>query len=301
MVISSHSSYLSNCFNPFSEIEMEMYKDIINKKFVFLQHGIIMNDVRQYLNRELITADLFITSTKQEYEYVTSEDFMYEPNMVIGSGLPRFDKLENNISNVILISPTWRTLGANTNFEDSEYFSIFKSLLTNKNLQNMLITKNYKIKFLLHPVFAEYKYLFDSFANNYIEVLDSSQIKYFNLFNECALFITDYSSIHYDVATLKKPILYYQFDKDYFFSHHYGSGYFDYEKNGFGEVVTNEKDLINKINLYLNNNCQIKEEYKNRIEDTFINLDHNNSKRVFDKIINIDNNKDLNYRFNNVH
>ena len=67
MVISSHSSYLDNCFNPFNINEMSVYKDIINKKFVFLQHGVIMNDVRQYLNREFTTADLFVTSTNDEY------------------------------------------------------------------------------------------------------------------------------------------------------------------------------------------------------------------------------------------
>ena len=30
-------------------------------------------------------------------------------------------------------------------------------------------------------------------------------------------------------------------------------------------------------------------------------LDHNNSKRVFDKIVELDNCDELNYRFNNVH
>lgn len=90
-------------------IIMPVYKDIINKKFVFLQHSVIMNDVRQYLNREFTTADLFVTSTNDEYNYIKQKDFLYEPNMVICTGLPRFDKLENNIKEkIILISPTWR-------------------------------------------------------------------------------------------------------------------------------------------------------------------------------------------------
>lgn len=301
IVISSHSSYLGNCFNPFDKEEMEIYKDIINKKFVFLQHGICMNDVRQYLNRELTTADLFVTSTKQEQEYITSKDFMYEPNMVIDAGLPRFDKLEDKREKVILISPTWRVLDENVKIEDTEYFSTFKSLLSNEYLNEILLEKNYKIKFLLHPVFAKSKYLFDSLANEQIEILESSEIKYFNLFNECSVFITDYSSIHFDVAYLKKPIIYYQFDKEYFFKNHYNSGYFDYEKDGFGKVIANEKMLIKEIEYYLNNDCKTRDEYKNKIEDTFIHIDHNNSKRVYDEIIKLDNNGDINYRFNNVH
>ena len=118
IVLSSHSSYLGNCFNPFNVEEMDIYKDIINKKFVFLQHGITMNDVREYLNRELTTADLFVTSTKTEFEYISSEDFMYESGMVVGTGLPRFDKLKNEINKVILISPTWRNLDKKIEFKD---------------------------------------------------------------------------------------------------------------------------------------------------------------------------------------
>lgn len=301
MVISSHSSYLGNCFNPFDVKEMDIYKDIINKKFVFVQHGIIMNDVREYLNRELTTADLFITSTKKEYEYVSSDDFMYEKNMVIKTGLPRFDKLKNEIGKIILISPTWRNLGEDIKFEDSEYYKKYIGLLSNKRLNELLKKNNYKIKFLLHPVFAKYKHLFDEVSNEFIEILESNKIRYFELFNNCAVFITDYSSIHYDVATLKKPIIYYQFDKKYFFENHYKSGYFDYEKDGFGRVVENEKYVIDDIEYYLNNDCKIEEQYKQRIEDTFMYLDNNNCKRVFDEIIKLDNIQDINYRFNNTH
>jgi len=301
MVLSSHSSYLGNTFNPFTIEEMDVYKDIINKKFVFLQHGVIMNDVREYLNRELTTADLFTVSTKKEYEYLTSQDFMYEEEMIIGTGLPRFDKLKNDIKNVILISPTWRNLDEKVKFEDSEYYKKYRSLLENKRLNELLKKNNYKIKFLLHPVFAEYKYLFKNLSNKYIEILESSKIRYFELFNECAIFITDYSSIHFDVATLKKPIIYYQFDKKYFFNKHYKSGYFDYEKDGFGKVIENEDEIIDDIKYYLNNDCKIDEEYKKKIEETFLYTDNNNSKRVYEEIIKLDNNQDINYRFNNVH
>ena len=302
IILSSHASYLSNCFNPFQEDEMDLYKDLIQKKFVFLQHGVIMNDVREFLNRELITADLFITSAKKEYEYIRSEDFMYEPDMVIGTGLPRFDKLKNGHTKpIILISPTWRALKEGIRFEESEYFIAFKNLLLDQRLIEILEKNQFKVKFLLHPVFAKYKELFDEISTEHIEILDSSQIKYFELFNECSIFITDYSSIHYDVAFEKKPIIYYQFDKEYFFQNHYKAGYFNYEADGFGKVVETKERLIDEIEYYINNKCKIREEYKDRIEDTFIYLDHHNSERVFHKVMELDKHKDINYRFNNVH
>ena len=301
IAISSHASYLGNCFNPFGIEEMDIYKDIINKKFVFLQHGVTHNDVSEFLNRELILADLFITSTNKEYECIKSEDYMYEDGMIVKTGMPRFDRLKNKAEKIILISPTWRNLKQEDNFETSEYFKTFKSLLTNKKLLKLLKTNGYKIKFLLHPVFTKNKYMFEKMSNEYIEVLETSKIKYFELFNECSIFITDYSSIHFDVAILKKPIIYYQFDRQYFFSNHYKAGYFDYNKDGFGKVVENENDVIDEIEYYLNNNCEIKEEYKFKIENTFTYLDNNNSQRVFEEIVKIDNNEDINYRFNNVH
>lgn len=301
MVLSSHASYLGNCFNPFTVEEMDIYKDIINKKFVFLQHGVIMNDVREYLNRQLINADLFVVSTKNELEYLMSDDFMYESNMICGSGLPRFDKLKNDIQKVILISPTWRNLPNDIQFNDSEYYKTYKSLLTNNKLNDFLMKNNYKIKFLLHPVFSEYNNLFKDLSNENIEILESSEIRYSLLFNECSIFITDYSSIHFDVATLQKPIIYYQFDKKYFFEKHYKSGYFDYEKDGFGKVVINEDEIVNEIERYVEKNCTIDDEYKMKIHDTFIYLDNNNCKRLFDEIVKIDTGSDVNYRFNNVH
>ena len=60
------------------------------------------------------------------------------------------------------------------------------------------------------------------------------------------------------------------------------------------------EEIMNEIKYYIDNNCNIRDEYKDRIEKTFKYLDHENSKRVFEKIQEIDNG-DINYRFNDVH
>lgn len=210
-------------------------------------------------------------------------------------------KDESDKQNIILISPTWRVLNPNDKFEESEYYNRIQSLLSNDKLNKLINENNYKIKFVLHPVFAKYKEKFMKLKNDNIQILETSQIKYYKLFNECKLLITDYSSIHFDVAFLEKPIIYYQFDKDYFMKHHYHKGYFDYDKDGFGKVTKTENDTIDEIEYYIKNNCKIRNEYKSKIEKTFQYLDHNNSKRVFDKILELDNKQERNYRFNNVH
>ena len=62
--------------------------------------------------------------------------------------------------------------------------------------------------------------------------------KYQELFKKGALLITDYSSVAFDFAYLKKPVLYYQSTNDYHFN--LDESYFDYETMGFGEVCRSE-------------------------------------------------------------
>jgi len=308
MVISSHASYYDRVYNPFSKEEMEFYKDIMCKKFVFIPHGVIMNDVHKFLQRSRIIADLFVTSTKEEYENVKTNKYLYEENIVVPTGLPRFDKLIDKKEKVILISPTWRAYLTNVeytndkgnNFLTSEYFKKYSSILGNEDLLNYIKEKEYKIKFLLHPVFQEHKEHFIKFNNENIEIIFTDEIKYSELFNECSIFITDYSSIHFDVAFLKKPIIYYQFDKEKFFESHYTKGYYDYEKDGFGEVIEEENNLFEKIKYYIDNNCKLENKYIKQIENTFMYLNRDNSERVYNEIIKIDNKNEKVYRFNDV-
>lgn len=308
MVISSHASYYDRVYNPFNEKETEFYKDIICKKFVFVQHGVIMNDVHSLLQRSHTIADLFITTTNEEYNNVNTPEYMYEKEMVVCTGLPRFDKLVDNRKKIILISPTWRayltkveyTDDKNNSFLTSEYFKKYVSLLQNKELLDSIKENEYEIKFLLHPAFQEYKEYFLNLNNDNVKIIFTQDIKYSDLFNECSLFITDYSSIHFDVAFLEKPIIYYQFDKEKFFESHYTKGYYDYERDGFGQVIESEKELIEKIKYYLKNNCEIEMKYKKKIEETFRYLNRENSERVYQEILKLEERPEKVYRFNNV-
>lgn len=301
MVISSHSSYLDKCFNPFSNEEMDLYKDIINKKFVFLPHGIIMNDIRIYTSRELTTADLFTTSLEREFEYLSSDDYMYEPEQLVKTGLTRYDKLVDRHEKIILVSPTWRNYGEITNFKETPYYKTYMSLLKNEDLIELLEDYEYTLKFLLHPVFLDYMNEFKEAEDDYIKIISSKDNRYSDLFCECAALVTDYSSIHYDVATMKKPIIYYQFDKEFFFGNHYGAGYFSYDNDGFGPVVETEERLVNYLRYLIERDCNVEKKYLKRIEDTFSYLDHNNCKRVMEKINKLDEDKSLDYRFNMNH
>ena len=309
MVISSHASYFDRVFNPFDRREMEMLKDLINKKFVFLQHGVTFNDVHKILNRPQIIADLFVTTTNREHSEILSEKYMYENDMVICTGLARFDRLKNNNNNIILIAPTWRAYLTDVKygdknkeaFEKSDFYKQYKLVLENKELVEKLRKNKYVIYFLLHPVFVKFKKEFEKLNNDVVKILTTENVTYSELFSECSVFITDYSSTHFDLAFLKKPLMYYQFDKEKFYESHYDKGYFEYERDGFGDVVYESNSLIKELLVYIENGCKTKEKYKQRIEETFKHLDNENSERIYKEIKKLDEKNEKNYRFNNVH
>ena len=76
--------------------------------------------------------------------------------------------------------------------------------------------------------------------------MNPEDISYQNLFMDYDLLITDYSSLHFDFATLRKPVIYFQFDREEFYgtSHAYQKGIFDFQKYGFGPVMEGLEDLI---------------------------------------------------------
>ena len=103
--------------------------------------------------------------------------------------------------------------------------------------------------------------------------------------------ITDYSSVAFEMAYLKKPVLYYQFDEEDFFNLEYHSGqrgYFDYRKDGFGPVVTTEEELLKELEVLLQNDCKVGEPYQSNIENTFEFRDGKCCERVYRAILELD-------------
>ena len=108
---------------------------------------------------------------------------------------------------------------------------------------------------------------------------------YSSLLTESSLMITDYSSIAFDFAFLRKPIIYCPFDHDAFYaSHTYKEGYFNYYTHGFGPVCVDLDCLINRTIDMIINNCQLPHNYLERIESFYAYFDGNSSWRVFHAI-----------------
>lgn len=55
---------------------------------------------------------------------------------------------------------------------------------------------------------------------------------------------------------------------------------------GFGDVISDENLLIEKIKFYLENNCQMEYKYKCNVENFFKFNDKKNCERVYNWILN---------------
>ncbi len=286
-------------FNRFFNLSY-LYKDILHEqKFVFLQHGVTQNDLSRWLTRPNKDISLFVTTTKMEYQSILDYGYYYDESQVKCTGLPRYDYLYDSSSGkkVITFMPTWRSyLAGNydiqkdsrvlkSGFENSTYCKMYQQIFADSRLYEAAEKYGYALKLMLHPTMP--RECIEYFkCDDVLEILDRGT-KYKDLFAFTNLLVTDYSSTVFDFAYLRKPVIYYQQDFEEFYSgkHTVDKGYFDYEKDGFGEVEYTSETLIRRIIEYMENGCCLKNVYRERIERTFLYHDKNNCKRVYEEIM----------------
>ena len=293
-IISSISnSWVSNPFNN----DYKYMRDILNFEVIFLQHGIIKDDLSKFLNRYNKKYDYFITSSKKEYKSISDPKYGYYKNEVILTGLPRYDNLHKLKDKIIkkrriIIIPTWRmnikgtkdlityeSIHSDT-FIYTDYFKFYNDLINDQKLLFQMSKYNYTGIFCLHPCFSAQWVDFNQ--NNIFSVLDICD--YQKLLLESSLLITDYSSIFFDFAYLRKPIIYSHFDYEEYRDNHYQKGYFDYKTDGFGPICKDINCTVDEIIFEIKNNCNLTKKYLRRINKFFTFSDDNNSKRIFDII-----------------
>jgi CDP-glycerol glycerophosphotransferase (TagB/SpsB family) len=84
-----------------------------------------------------------------------------------------------------------------------------------------------------------------------------------------AMLVTDYSSTAFESAYIRRPVVYFQFDQDFFFAggHAYRKGTWSYPDNGFGPVTAGLDDALDAVAAIAERGLD--PEYAARIEKTF--------------------------------
>lgn len=230
-----------------------------------------------------------MTSTTQEYEFLCST-YGYPDGYVKLTGLSRFDNLDTSERDeqLILVMPTWRNwLGRessdnkNLEFTQTDYYKSWNAFFTDNKLLELLEKYDKKIIFYPHRNMQKFLNAFGPY-NERIIIADWKNYDIQSVLKKCALMITDYSSVYFDFAYMRKPVVFYQFDEQEYREKQYGVGYMDYKNTPLGQWVGSQDELLVVLKEQMEKNFAL-------IDETIINqvfpfIDKNNSQRVYDAI-----------------
>lgn len=281
------SKIISSQINPFvASYFGDSYH--FSKKFAFLQHGVIRSDLSGWLNDHRVI-DVMLTTTPAETESIVADGSAYDltAREVAMTGLPRHDSLlrksreAQDAVRTLLVMPTWRkwicgsSPGSATelsdDFLDSEYKKAWEEFLES-NFVRELAESGVRVVFFPHPNVFPYIEANWFRVPNWVEVGSADgSISIQDYLAQASIFVTDYSSTLFDAAYLETPSVYYQFDRDEFFSgkHTSSVGYFDDERDGFGPIVLNQQELELAVREIVDNGYKPSEKYLQRMNETF--------------------------------
>ena len=280
-IISTHCFYGLPYMNP------KLFRFFhINQRFYFLQHGVTKDDMSQ-LYFEQTGIKLFICGAKPEFNFIR-EKFGYPSGAVQYTGFARFDNLhDGNTKRQILIMPTWRKyISDEESLLESEYYHQWNRVLKDPHLVEYLEKNDLNAVFYPHFEIQKYLHHFQPGSDRVI-LADFAHYDVQTLLKESKLLVTDYSSVFFDFAYMRKPVVYFQFDNESFFSKHYNRGYFSYIQMGFGPVVDDVHSVVEAIKQCGNNDFVPTSKYFNHMETFFPLYDQKNCERIYQCIIEI--------------
>ena len=251
-----------------------------------------INEIRKRNDLDAVKFDYFISPSKFCTEKFTSAfNFkkLGKENIIIEKGYPRNDYLFNykkedvekikktlklpKNKKIILYAPTFRdnqhTSGLGYTYNLGIDFDKLKKELN----------KDYIILFRTH-YFISNSFDFSKYKDFIYDVSDYDDINELYIISD--ILLTDYSSVFFDFANLKRPMLFYMYDLDDY-KNNLRDFYFNLDILP-GPIVKTENDLINEIKNIDDYNKIYSDKYK-KFNQKFNYLDDGNAaKRVVDVI-----------------
>lgn len=292
MVISNSTVF---AFNDFSLGSSSYLRDLFNFHVCCVQHGMSVQKIAIAQNRLRDNIKLYFCASRYELDNLNRPVYDYAGRDILKlTGVPRYDGLINEDKRQILLTPTWRMQAAmpvtqnegvarpyNPLFKESSYYKVYNSLINNPRLLEAAKQYNYRILYVLHPIVSPQVDDFDK--NDYVDIVSAiGDMSYERVFRESSLMVSDFSGVQFDFAYMRKPLVYLHHDD---IPQHYEEGTFHYDTMAFGEICHNNEELIDVLIEYMQNECQMKPEYRRRADDFFEFDDHNNCQRIYDVMI----------------
>ena len=257
-----------------------------------------LNTVKEMKKRYKVETEkftYFISPSKYASEVFRTAWNMKEigkENCIIEKGYPRNDSLftftENDVSEIkkrilgedikdkkiILYAPTYRA-----NQHESGVGYVYKEEVDFEKMQKKL-GDEFIILFRPH-YFVASVFNFDKYKGFVYNASDVDDIN--DLYIISDILITDYSSVFFDYANLKRPMIFYMYDLEYYRDKSNGF-YFDVEDSLPGKIVRTDDDLIDEI-IRVSKDFKYDEKYE-KFNAKFNYLDDGEaSKRVVEEVI----------------
>lgn len=265
-----------------SRIKQISYK----KPLCFLQHGVTAFKRGHFEKNTNVGCEMFITTSDFEHDIIR-DNLGYTDDEIPVTGFARWDVLKDKSAGnkEILMMPTWRTWlddAENDVFAKSDYCVNYMQLLNNPSLDDILKKNGVTLNFYLHPKFRKYISEFSVLSDN-IRLISFGEEQLNELMMKCNMFITDFSSVAWDIYYTGKPVLFYHFDIDT--AANTLGFYMDMKNDLYGDIAVTPDELLSLIEEYIGNGMKIKDEYLIRRDFYFKYIDDNNSERIWKAII----------------
>jgi hypothetical protein len=257
-----------------NNFEKRWCADLFSARVICVQHGLTVRRIPRYRARYIDNTELYFCASGKEVESLCLPEYGYEPSMLRVTGLPRFDGLISYPENIILLVPARRRPPVvrdddEPGFNDDDIepgsrdddiepgssegdngatptdsFGAYRRLLTDEGLLSFLEAHGFRLALLLRPPLSDEAERFEEYVALPVEMIVSERKDYEQYLNQASALITDYDDIQYDFAYMEKPVIYYR-PPD--LPPPYESDVFDYEAEGFGPIVSDMAELVERL------------------------------------------------------
>ena len=282
IVSNGHNVYKTLGFEDGEEI---YYRDLLTADIVSFGDGLSMLRSAQFENKIYDNTELRFCGSKQEYDRLIHPIYGYNEKNLFAFGYPHLDSLTAMPSKQILVCPAMRRGFAKyaqigyQNFTTEPLYSAFNSFITDGRLLSALHQNACTLVLILPNELAKNEYLWNK--SDYVTVSSFEDLGYKETIEKSAMLITDYSNVSFDFAYMRKPVIYYQNPN---VSLQYNISMFSYREAGFGEVVIDLDELVDKTISFMKSGFKVSDEYIKRRNSFFAFDDRNNCKRIANAI-----------------
>ncbi len=248
----------------------EVHGERMRFSYHFVCHGVNKDDASNWLNAEPFAS--FFVASPAELESIVSDfsPYRYMRQDAFCLGLPRQDALlalaakpsEVNKPPLLLFMPTWRASLFDERSGDlskeermslvraSEFAHNWRLVLKHPGLLDWARQTGVRLGFMAH---ANLVPVLDALElPSEFEVFRAGQDRFQPLLVQCCGLVTDYTSVAFEFALLRRSVFYYQPDRAEFYggAHNWRPGYFSYDDHGFGPVARDAEELLTALHAF---------------------------------------------------